>query len=57
MADKSTLGAMKKKLVDDILKLMLEANNVYFVADDHNDCIFASRTFDFCKNLLNSINF
>ena len=57
MADKSTLGAMKKQLVDDILKLMLEANNVYFVADDHNDCTFASRTSDFCKNLLNSINF
>lgn len=57
MADKSSLRADKKRLVLDILSLMFNAVEVYFDGDNRDDCEYAAATINFCKNLLNDMNF
>ena len=57
MADKSTLRKMKKQLVQDVLSTMHNAVDTYFDGDNREDCEYASHTINFCKNLLNDMNF
>ena len=57
MADKSTLRKMKKQLVQDVLSTMHNAVGTYFDGDNREDCDYASQTINFCKKLLDDINF
>ena len=57
MANKASLRSTKKQIIDDIIKLMLEANGVYFDATDENDFSYAKKTVNFCKSLLNDTDF
>ena len=57
MVNKSTLRKMKKQLIHDVLSTMHNAVDTYFDGDNREDCEYASRTINRCKNLLNDINF
>ncbi len=58
MADKSSLRAMKKKIVDDILSTLSEAHNVMYHATSYpnDDSNFAYSLIKICERMLNIIH-
>ncbi len=57
LADKSSLRARKKLLVQDVLSTMHNAVDTYFDGDNREDCEYAAKIINFCKVLLNDMNF
>ena len=57
MVDKSTLRSMKKQIIHDVLSTMRNALDVYYNGDNREDCEYAASTINFCKSLLNHMNF
>lgn len=48
---------MKKQIIHDVLSTMRNALDVYYNGDNREDCEYAASTINFCKSLLNHMNF
>ncbi len=57
MANKSSLRARKKLILDSVIDTLREADELYFNPSNGDDSEYAAQTINFCKVLLNDMNF
>ncbi len=57
MANKSSLRARKKLILDCIIDTLREADELYFNPSNGDDSEYAAKIINFCKVLLNDMNF
>ena len=57
MDHKSIISKGKARIVTDVLDTLGEAVVLYFNSDDKDDTEYAASTINFCKSLLNHMNF